>query len=102
MKIDKSHQNLEAFDAHELLIFAARYCYGRKTIAAASFARELAEVWPTIPAHTRNIIRRDLTEAFNDDDEARAQGETYRPLGMDCDRAAWEEVRQAWLREGEP
>ncbi|WP_299310690.1 hypothetical protein, partial [uncultured Halomonas sp.] len=64
-------------------------------------ARELAEAWTTIPAHTRNIIQRDLTDAFKDDDEARAQGETYRPLGMDCDRQAWEMVRQAWLREGE-
>ena len=101
MKIDNSHQHLEAFDAHELLIFAARYCYGRKTIAAGAFARELAEAWPTIPAHTRGVIRRDLEQAFEDDDKARAEGSTYRPLGWDCDRQAWELVRQAWLREGE-
>ena len=101
MIVEPTHQHLLAFDAHEMLIFATRYCTGRKTIAAASFARELAEAWPTIPAHTRNIIRRDLTDAFKDDDEARARGETYRPLGMDCDRQAWEAVRQAWLREGE-
>ncbi len=98
-----SHENLHllAFDAHEMLIFATRYCTGRQTIAAASFARELAEAWPTIPSHTQRVIQRDLTDAFKDDDEARARGETYRPLGMDCDREAWEMVRQAWLREGE-
>jgi len=32
---------------------------------------------------------------------ARAEGRTYRPLGMDCDRQAWEMVRQAWMREVE-
>ena len=101
MKIDQSHHHLTAFNPHCLLIFATRYCTGRTTIAAASFARELAEAWPTIPAHTRNIIKRDLEREFEDDDEARAQRETCRPLGSDCDRAAWELVRQAWLKEDE-
>ena len=99
MKIDKSHLHLTAFDPHSLLIAAQRYYQGRRTIATASFARELAEAWPMIPAHTRNIIRRDLEQAFKDDDNARARGETYRPLGMDCDREAWELVRQAWQKE---
>ena len=101
MKIYQSHHHLEAFDPHSLLIAAQRYYQGRRTIAAASFARELAEAWPTIPAHTRGIIRRDLEQAFEDDDMARAEGRTYRPLGMDCDRQAWEMVRQAWMREVE-
>lgn len=99
MTIDNSHQHLEAFDAHELLIFAARYCTGRKTIAAASFAEQLAEAWPTIPAHTRRVIQRDLEREFEDDDMARAEGSAYRPLGMDCDRQAWELVRQTWMKE---
>ena len=55
MKIDNSHQHLEAFDAHELLIFAARYCYGRKTIAAGACARELAEVLHPHPAVTEGL-----------------------------------------------
>lgn len=101
MNVKPTHQHLLAFDGHEMLIFATRYCTGRKTIAAASFAQQLAEAWPTIPAHTRRVIQRDLEREFERDDAARAQGETYRPLGMDCDRAAWEEVRQAWLKEGE-
>ena len=101
MKIDQSHRHLTAFNPHCLLIAAQRYYQGRRTIAAASFARELAEAWPTIPAHTRNIIKRDLSDAFKNDDKARARGETYRPLGMDCDRQAWEMVRQAWQREGD-
>lgn len=92
--------HITRFDAHCLLIAAQRYYQGRQTIAAASFAQQLAEAWPTIPAHTRNIIRRDLEQAFKDDDEARARGETYRPLGMDCDRQAWELVRQAWIEGG--
>lgn len=99
MNVEPTHQHLLAFDAHEMLIFATRYCYGRKTIAAASFAQQLAEAWPTIPAHTRRVIQRDLEREFERDDAARADGRAYRPLGMDCDRQAWEGVRQAWLKE---
>ncbi len=99
MKIDQSHHHLTAFDPHSLLIAAQRYYQGRRTIAAANFAEELAKAWPTIPEHTRSVIKRDLTDAFKDDDKARARGETCRPLGMDCDREAWERVRQAWSRE---
>lgn len=73
MKIDQSHDHLTAFDPHTLLIAAQRYYQGRRTIAAASFARELAEAWPTIPAHTRRVIQRDLEREFEDDDTARRE-----------------------------
>lgn len=101
MKINRDHKHLEAFDPHSLLIGAQRYYQGRATIAAASFAQELANAWPRLPENTRVVIRRDLEEAFADDDKARAEGGQFKPLGWDCDRQAWEQVRHAWQREGE-
>ena len=88
---------LRHFDPHMLLIAATRYFIGRMTIATCSFAQdELAKAWPHIPQKTRAIIRRELEEAFRDDDNDREQGASRRTLGWDCDREAWEAVRAAW------
>lgn len=91
---------LAAFDTHSLIIGATRYYTGRMTIHACHFAKfELAPAWPLLPPGIRSIIRRDLEEEFGRDDEARARGDKYLPLGHDCDRAAWECVRAAWLAQ---
>lgn len=89
-------QWLHRFDAHSLIIAATRYYIGRMTIAACCFANELADAWPFLPVHARSIIRRDLSEAFERDDASRAANDSFKPLGMDCDREAWEKVRKAW------
>lgn len=89
---------LAHFDPHMLVIAAARYFAGRMTISTCFFAKhELAKAWPKLLPGTRNAIRRDLEEEFRRDDEARARGDKHLPLGHDCDRAAWEHVRAAWL-----
>jgi len=95
----KSHKHLAHFEPHSLLIAAARYWIGRRTIAATCFAEELAKAWQDIPDKTRTIIRRDLENEFERDDRARDEGGTYHPLGDDCDRQAWEKVREAWRKE---
>jgi hypothetical protein len=92
---------LDKFDSHMLVIAATRYFTGRMTIATCAYAEELARAWPDIPAKTKAIIRRDLEEEFLRDDKARACNAPYKTLGMDCDRAAWEKVRDAWIKEGE-
>lgn len=92
---DFSH--FKHFDPHTLLIAATRYFTGRMTISTVGFADELAKAWPDIPEKTRNIIQRDLQKEFEMDDLARENNDSYLPLGMDCDRAAWEKVRKAWL-----
>lgn len=96
----RTNKHLDAFDPHMLLIAAVRYFTGRQTIATCAFARELAEAWPTIPEHTRNIIKRDLEDEFRRDDEARKDDppRSFCPLGSDCDRQAWEMVREAWKK----
>lgn len=96
-------EHLTHFDPHTLLIGATRYYTGRMTIAACCFAEyELAKAWPHIPANTRAIIARDLEEEFRRDNEARIEGTPYLPLGMDCDRRAWDAVRLAYAGDAPP
>ena len=96
-------EHLTHFDLHTLLIGATRYYTGRMTITACCFAEyELAKAWPRIPANTRAIIARDLEEEFRRDDEARIEGTPYLPLGMDCDRRAWDAVRLAYAGDAPP
>ena len=63
--------SLRYFEAHDMLISATRYYIGRMTIQACYWAECLAKAWPEIPAGTRGVIRRDIEEAFKDDDAAR-------------------------------
>ena len=92
---------LRHFDQRELIIAAFRYYLGRMTISTCFFARALAKSWTELEDGTRGIIARELEVSFKEDDEARlkkAAGEkTYSlPLGWDCDREAWEEVRACY------
>jgi hypothetical protein len=48
--------------------------------------------------NTRFVIKRDLEADFESDDKARAEGDTYKPLGWDCDRKEWERVRNLWRK----
>lgn len=69
----------------DLVFWSFRYFLGRKTIHACSFAEDLAKALPYMDNRVVNMIRRELDEAF-------ARGD----VGMACDRAAWERVRQAY------
>ena len=97
--LEGGHQTLVDcfFDGAPYLIHCAfRYNLGRMTIASSMFAGDLAKAWPMLPEGTANMIRRELEDAFKSDDEARLRGAGHNPLGMDCDRDAWEKVRQAY------
>lgn len=88
---------LARFDAHPLIIGAARYYMGRMTIQACHFAEyELARAWPHLPPGTRTVLQRDIEQAFERDDQDRAEGRQVKELGWDCDRAAWAKVRAHW------
>lgn len=94
---------LQRFDPHMLVIGATRYYLGRMTIAACWFAQyELARAWDELPAGTRSVIQRDITDEFARDDEARAEGRQFLPLGADCDRTAWEAVRAKFSGQTTP
>lgn len=81
-----------------LWIGAFRYYCGRQTYAVSSFCEALIVAIPALPERARLVISRDLEETFARDDSARKHDRDYMPLGHDCDRAAWEKVREALKR----
>ena len=88
------HETASAhFDQHMLLIAATRYALGRQTYVVGDICDGLVSAWPIMSANTRSVIARDIEDQFKSDDEARANGDVYKPLGHDCDRAQWERVR---------
>jgi len=83
---------------NDLMATAAfRYCLGRRTYIVGECAEWLIEHWDTLNEAAKSTIKRDLEEAFINDDTARASGKENRlPLGCVCDRQAWERVRKLW------
>ena len=81
---------------HLMVIAAVRYCIGRMTYIVSDCADWVIANWKDWPKHTKEIIRRDLEDAFKRDDVARAEQSGYKPLGCDCDRQQWERVRSLW------
>ena len=86
-----SEQLLKHFDAEELVHASFRYFLGRKTIATVAFAHNLAAAWPHLSERTRIGIGRELTQAYAE----AARNPEWKPLGADCDREAWDKVRDA-------
>lgn len=95
----KKKQIADHFDGEsEIVFYSFRYFLGRQTIAACSFAESLAEAYPMLTERVQFMIKQELDEAFKRDDDDRANGRNYHALGDDCDRAAWEMVRQAYRK----
>jgi len=110
MKTSKSSQpaqvglseGLGAWGRDDLMAIAAvRYCLGRMTYITSDCSEWLIEQWPNIKPSAQAVIRRDIDEAFQRDDEARESGDAYKPLGWDCDRAVWATVRALWQAPNE-
>ena len=101
LNIDFAVAVLDAMSGHDhlMVISAFRYCLGRMTYIVGDCADWLIKIWPYLSKETQNIIRRDLEEQFTLDDDARATGRDYKPLGWDCDRAEWSRVRKLWGKE---
>lgn len=89
----------QAWGFNALMVTAAfRYCLGRQTYIVGACADWIVENWKRFPEGPRAVIQRDLEEEFKRDDQARAHGEDYKPLGWDCDRRDWERVRALWMK----
>lgn len=81
-----------------MAVAAVRYCLGRSSYIVGDCCEWLPQVWPTLSESARNIIKRDIDDAFKADDESRADKyNQYHRLGMDIDRAEWEKVRGLWV-----
>lgn len=92
-----SSEGLGAWGRDDLMTIAAvRYCLGRASYITSDCSEWLVQQWPNIRPSARVVIQRDIDEAFARDDVAREAGDDYKPLGWDCDRAAWQRVRELW------
>jgi len=91
----------QAWGWEELMVIAAfRYCLGRRTYIVETCADWIVMMWPVFSQKSRAIIERDLEAEFRHDDLQRATGDTFKSLGDDCDRRAWEKVRALWTQPG--
>ena len=79
-----------------MALAAFRYCLGRMTYIVGDCERWIFSNWEHFPPNVQAIIQREVEEEIERDDEARERGYQYKPLGHDCDRAAWERVRTLW------
>lgn len=73
-----------------------RYVLGRMTYAVSQWCDWAVDNWDDIPEGEKNIVIRELEEAFDQDDSARDSGRPFLPLGHDCDRRQWERVRSLY------
>lgn len=78
-------------DELTLWVGATRYYMGRMTYAVSNFCSLLISEWPNLGPLTRSLIERDLKDEIERDDRSRESGRTGT-LGMDCDRAEWNNV----------
>lgn len=83
-------------DQDLMALCAVRYCIGRMTYIVSDCKEWLYDVWPDLSDRVKALIIRDVEEAFKQDDEDRLDGQKYKHLGHDCDRATWEKVRLLW------
>jgi hypothetical protein len=78
------------YGRHGLMATAAfRYCLGRQSYIVDDCATWLEDQWTSFEPNVRTVIERDLREAIQRDDDARANGSDLRPLGMAMDRESW-------------
>ena len=85
------------FGRSQLMVIAAvRYCLGRRSYIVSDCADWLLQVWPALDASAQLIVRRDIEECFERDEEDRANGRAFPALGMDMDRIQWLRVRALW------
>jgi len=88
---------LNPWGADETMVIAAfRYCLGRMTYIVEDCCDWLIEQWPNFGERTKELIRKELEQAFIRDDEAREPRDTYLPLGHDRARSQSERVRKLW------
>lgn len=86
---------------NDLVFWSFRYFLGRTSASTCFFAESLAVVWPRLSATTKDMISTELEAEFIRDDAARNDGTRIGgcfPLGHTCDRAAWQKVRNAYLK----
>jgi hypothetical protein len=94
----KPKPNLNDLQILTLWVGATHYYLGRSSYAVSDFSELLIQQWDSLPEKTQFIIRRRIEEFFERDDRARSEGSDCKPLGHNCDRASWDNVRALWKK----
>jgi hypothetical protein len=83
-----------------VVLATVRYCLGRRTYVVGECRDWLIANWQDIGPRMQKLIEQEVEDEFRRDDEARARGSDYKPLGWDCDRREWGRVRELWTPRG--
>ena len=81
-----------------MALAALRYCLGRMTYIVGDCERWIFANWEHFPENVKKLIQREVEKEIERDDEARIRGTAHKPLGHDCDRAAWVRVASLWRK----
>lgn len=94
------NQSFKFFDEKELIIPAFRYYLGRYTIIVHTFCNNLCDAWDFLKDNTKEIIKKELEEAFKKDEELQKNKikNIRSPLGHNCDKNAWLNVRKKYIK----
>lgn len=68
-------------DLREMLIYAFRYCLGRRSYAVSSCVTVLIRYWDQLPQQDRDLICKEILEAF-----------VKKQYGMEMDKDQWQKV----------
>jgi hypothetical protein len=88
--------HLKGVDADLIVMAAMRYCMGRRSYIVSTMVDFLIANWDNLSDSCKSILKRDLEEAFERDDEDRARGREFSHLGDNIDRVTWERVRELY------
>jgi hypothetical protein len=105
LRLSKLQTNTITFndsELHAVLINHTRYCLTRRSYAVSECCDLLKSKWSQVPVNTQNIIRRDIKEAIDDDDnmirmrqaqlERDRTTESYIHPMNKCDRLNWNSI----------
>lgn len=101
-KLMKKDMYNDVWGWNQLMVISAfRYCLGRQTYIVGTCADWLILQWDNFTNETKDLIKRELEEAFTAHNAAVCSKSDYRPLGAPCDVREWERVRALWLPKTE-
>ena len=80
------------FDVSDLVMSSAAYYIGRRTANVTDFCDRLCRSWNCLPPSVKAFVQQIVDEAFERD----KRSSVVSSLGDDCDRVAWERVRNCW------
>lgn len=76
-----SASDLTNEEINDLIVYAFRYCLGRRTYAVSTFVEIALKHWPAIQGRNRHLMQKEIREALASDS-----------AGMDMDRQQWQRL----------